>query len=186
MERKKAMANIILITGGAECGKSRWAATYFSSCNNVLYMRVQPEMNKETAERIRWNCEKNCVEWDIRTSFSILDEGIKDHEYFIFDNIASYTSKMMSELCPDAEHMDDDMKHKIRKKIIDDISELIMKVKEADGKMIVITVETGFSVIPENKVQVAFREILGAVNQRIANMCSDVYMSASGIQFRIK
>lgn len=180
------MAKIILITGGAECGKSRWAATYFSACNNVLYMRVQPEMNKDTAERIRWNCEKNCVEWDIRTSFSILDEGIKDHEYFIFDSIADYTSNMIKELCPDDEQMDEDMKHKIRKKIIDDLSELIMKVKEADGNMIIITVETVFSIISENKIQAAFQEILGAVNQRIANMCSDVYMSASGIQFRIK
>lgn len=52
--------------------------------------------------------------------------------------------------------------------------------------MIIITLETGFSVTPADPAQVAFREILGAVNQRIANMSNEVYLSASGIQFNIK
>ena len=52
--------------------------------------------------------------------------------------------------------------------------------------MITITLETGFSVTPANREQAIFREILGNVNQRIANMSNEVYLSASGIQFKIK
>ena len=52
--------------------------------------------------------------------------------------------------------------------------------------MIVITLETGFSVAPTDPRQIAFRKILGSVNQRIANSSDEVYFSASGIQFKIK
>lgn len=60
------------------------------------------------------------------------------------------------------------------------------KIMLIDGTMITITLETGFSVTPENHEQAIFREILGNVNQRIANTSHDVYLSASGIQFKIK
>ncbi len=64
--------------------------------------------------------------------------------------------------------------------------DLIDRVKEIEGTLLILSLETGFSVCPEKQEQVMFREILGNVNQRIANMCTDVYMSASGIQFKIK
>ena len=63
---------------------------------------------------------------------------------------------------------------------------MIDAIKEKDGSMIIITLETGFSVIPENRAQAVFRVILGNVNQRIANISDEVYFSASGIQFKIK
>ena len=79
-----------------------------------------------------------------------------------------------------------DLKKEIERKIIQDISDIYDQVMVIDGSMIVITLETGFSVMPDNREQQIFREILGTVNQRIANMSNEVYLSASGIQFRIK
>ena len=74
----------------------------------------------------------------------------------------------------------------IEKKIIKDVTEMLDRIEEIDGSMIIITLETGFSVTPENPRLALYRQILGAVNQRIANMSDEVYFSASGIQFKIK
>ena len=69
-------------------------------------------------------------------------------------------------------------------------------IREAQEKVFRTIKNTGLAVIldcgefneihPKDKEQVAFREIMGAVNQRIANTAQEVYLSASGIQFRIK
>ncbi len=89
-------------------------------------------------------------------------------------------------MCPGEVKPDDAMKKAIEKRIIEGIMKIREKVDENGGSMIVITLETGLSVTPENKRQAAFREIIGTVNQRIANTSEEVYFSASGIQFKIK
>ena len=92
----------------------------------------------------------------------------------------------MKEMCPDISKIDEQTKKDIEKRIIADVTDMYDKIMVIDGTMITVTLETGFSVTPENHDQAVFREILGNVNQRIANMSNEVYLSASGIQFKIK
>ena len=180
------MAKINLITGGSGSGKSRWAASYFAACDNVLYMCVPEEMDPDISERIRWSNEHNYVEWVIKTSFDINDPEIDMHKFYIFDDVATYTYNAMKAACPDPQDMTPEIKREIQKNVINDISDLISRVQINDGNMIIITIETGFSARPDDLEQFNFREILSGVNQRIANISSEVYMSISGIQYKIK
>lgn len=181
------MAKNILITGGAASGKSRWAVTHFSACDYVLYLRAGDVVDADTLNRIEFGNNKNGVEWDIVTGAKKEPASyIGDHKFVIFDSLATYTSGIISEMCPDIANMDEEMRKIIEKRVISDITEMHEKIIDIQGSMIIITVETGFSVTPENRSQAIFREILGNVNQRIANMSDEVYFSASGIQFKIK
>ena len=180
------MAKIIFITGGAASGKTRWAVSYYEGCDNVLYLCVSPKMDPDILERLNFSNNKHGVEWDIHTDTRDLKSYVKEHKFVILDNLGAYVSSSMKELCPDISQMNNDLKHQIEKSIIDDVIGVMDAVKEIDGNLLIVTIETGFSVCPQNDDQVYFREILGTVNQRIANMCTDVYMSASGIQFKIK
>ncbi len=181
------MAKTILITGGAASGKSRWAASYFAACDNVLYICTADAVDTDTMKRIEYGCKQNFVEWDIRTGVKASPADLIDnHKFVIFDNLGAYASEIIGSVCPEPEKMTDEIRREIEKQIIGSITELYEKVSDADGSMIAITLETGFSVVPENRSQAVFREILGNVNQRIANMSSEVYLSASGIQFKIK
>ncbi len=181
------MAKNILITGGAASGKSRWAVTNFSACDYVLYLRAGDVVDADTLNRIEFGNNKNGVEWDIVTGAKKDPASyIEDHKFVIFDSLGTYTSGIISEMCPDIANMDEEMRKLIEKRVISDITEMHDKIVDIQGSMIIITVETGFSVTPENRAQALFREILGNVNQRIANMSDEVYFSASGIQFKIK
>lgn len=181
------MSKTMLVTGGAASGKTRWAVSYFSACDYVLYLCVTDAVDNDTMNRIEYGNKQNFVEWDIRTNADKdLAEYVTDHKFVILDNLAAYVSKVIGEKCPNAEDMTVDLKKEIERKIIQDISDIYDQVMVIDGSMIVITLETGFSVMPDNREQQIFREILGTVNQRIANMSNEVYLSASGIQFRIK
>ena len=181
------MSKTILVTGGAASGKSRWAVSYLAACDYVLYLSVDDEVDHDTMGRIEYGNKQNYVEWDIKTGVTTApSEFLSDHKFVIFDNLAAYTSKIMTSMCSDIASMDEVTKKAVEKKVISDISDMYDKIMAIDGSMITVTLETGFSVTPENKEQAVFREILGSVNQRIANMSNEVYLSASGIQFKIK
>jgi len=52
--------------------------------------------------------------------------------------------------------------------------------------LLILSVEIGMSHIPGSKAQEVYREILGNINQRIANQASEVYLIISGIPAKIK
>lgn len=181
------MSKTILVTGGASSGKSRWAITYLAACDYVLYLSPSENISGDTLNRIEYVEKKNYVEWDIKSGITKAPAEIfSDHKFVIFDSLASYTSAVISELCPDISAIDSEMEKEIEKRVVDDVTDMFDKIADIDGTMVIITLETGFSITPENRGQAVFRKILGSVNQRIANMCSEVYLSASGIQFKIK
>ena len=181
------MAKNILITGGAASGKSRWAVTHFAPCDYVLYLCSGNSVDADTMQRIKYSNEKHCVEWDIKTEASENPvQHFTDHKFVIFDSLSSYTSGIIKEMCSDTDNMSEETRKEIEKRVISDITDMMDCIEEKQGSMIIITLETGFSVTPENRSQAMFREILGNVNQRIANTCDEVYFSASGIQFKIK
>ncbi len=181
------MSKNILITGGAASGKTRWAVTYLAACDYVLYLRTSDAVDADTLNRIEYSNNQHGVEWDIVTGVvSDPTQYFTDHKFVIFDSLGAYTSKIIKEMCPNDEDMTEELRKEIEKKVISDVTAMIEAIKEKDGSMIIVTLETGFSVIPENRAQAVFRVILGNVNQRIANISDEVYFSASGIQFKIK
>ena len=181
------MSKKILITGGAASGKSRWAATHLAACDYVLYLCANDEVDPDTRRRIDFGNQQNGVEWDIVTGITESpSENFFDHKFVIFDALSTYTKRMIDTECGDEVEIDDEKKKAIEKKIINDVTEMFDRIDEIDGSIIIITLETGFSVTPENPRLALYRQILGAVNQRIANMSNEVYFSASGIQFKIK
>jgi adenosylcobinamide kinase/adenosylcobinamide-phosphate guanylyltransferase len=181
------MSKVIVVTGGAASGKSRWAVSYFSACNHVLYIASADEVDADTLDRIKFDTDEAGMKWNIVSGVSEDPaERFDGFRYVIFDNLASYTSKAIKSLCPDISAADDEMRKKITEQVVDDITAMYSKTIEMDGNLIIITLETGFSSKPKDPEQRLFREVLGSVNQRIANMANDVYLSVSGIQFRIK
>lgn len=181
------MANSILITGGAASGKSRFAVTKFSAFDYVLYLRVGSELYSDVTNRIKFSTEKNGVEWDVvcNKSLSPADE-IKDHKFVIFDDMALYTTNVMKDMLSNGGELNEDLKKHVEKRVIDEVAAMREKVAENNGSIIIITLETGFSVRPADPEQAMLREVMGRVNQRIANSCDVAYFSASGIQWKIR
>lgn len=180
------MANSILITGGSASGKSRFAVSHFHSCDYVLYLKAGSDLDNDIKQRIDFETERQGVQWDImRFDAKNPAELVGDHKFVIFDSLSSFTAIVMNEICG-AEEITDAMKKDVEKAVIERIQALRDKVDDNFGSLIIITLETGFSVAPVDKHLAAFREILGRVNQRIANTSDEVYFSASGIQFKIK
>lgn len=180
------MSTITVVTGGAKSGKTRWAINYFATCDNVLYINTAESVSEDIKRRIEFNNSKNDVMWEMLENVKDPCELISGHKFFIFDGLASYTQRVIDREISDPSDLSYEQKKRIEGKIISDVQSMMDTVERLHGDMVIITVETGFSVIPTDPKQALLREVIGSVNQRIANIAQEVYLSASGIQFRIK
>ena len=179
-------ASITLVTGGAVSGKSRWAISYFRTCDNVLYMNTSPELPEETRNRMEYSNEENNVRWEIVNSVTDPASCIMNHKFFILDNLGYYVEHVMEDIAQDVNNITRDEFDRIRSEVVNNTIECMERVERINGALVIITDEPGFSVLPSSPRQIAYRDILGAVNQRVANSAQEVYLSVSGIQFKIK
>lgn len=182
----KKMASITLVTGGVASGKSRWAISYFRTCDNVLYMNTGSELPEDTRHRLEYSNKENDVQWVIENNVDDPVSLIKDHKFFIFDDLSGYVANLIQKMVKDPDNITKDELVKVRTTAVNNVIECMDKAMELNGALVIITVETGFSVMPLSNRDAAFRDIMGTVNQRIANTAQEVYLSVSGIQFKIK
>ena len=54
------------------------------------------------------------------------------------------------------------------------------------GRMILVSNEVGFGIVPDNVLARRFRDVAGELNQRIAAVCSSVDLVAAGLPLRLK
>lgn len=180
------MARTSLITGAANSGKARWAISYFAHCDDVVYITSNCFMDDETKKRMDYSNEHNGVQWTVKRHDGAPADAIdEEHRYFIFDGLPEYVISLL-EITRDIDIVTPEKAAAVKSKVITEVQQMIEKVSEVDANLIIITLEPGFSVNPIPPGQKAFRDILCAVNQRIANVADEVYLSVSGIQMQIK
>ena len=180
------MARTYLITGGANSGKARWAISYFERCDNVLYVTSNDDMDDDTKKRMEYSTEHNYVNWTtIRHDGKPADALDEEHKFVIYDGLPEYVLSLLG-ISSDNDIISDEKVEEVTKQAIADVTAMLEKADENDVNLILITLEAGFSVSPFASGQKAFRDCLSSVNQRIANIADEVYLSVSGIQMQIK
>ena len=180
------MAKISYIVGGTSSGKTRWAINFFETCDDVLYMSTEEKADPDLMARIDFNCKRHGIEWDIKLQAYDLLDMIKGRKFSILNNLGAYTNRVIEKHCPDISQMDDTLRKSIERQIIKTMTDVIEQVKEDNGSLLVISTELGCCPIPKDKDQLWFRKILCNVNQRIANVCDEVFMASSGVIIKMK
>lgn len=179
------MSKIVLVTGGAYSGKARFAVTAFECCDEVRYLCTRSNLAESTKQRICFNESNNNLKWNIEYDFRPASFECETRTNAIFDNIADFAFDSIFDF-PYVFEKDEDAESKIINDIILSINGMIEKIKRSGGNLVIITYEAGCCPEPEDETNAKFVRILCAVNQRIANNCTDVYAMISGIPMRIK
>jgi len=180
------MAKIIFLTGGAQSGKARWAIDYLGLLDDVMYMCIYGDLEEAVLNRIKFNNDKHGISWNIKENATELNELMKGHKFAILDNLGEYTNRAIKAKCDDLGTIAPELRKEIEKQVADEITELIWEVKEVDGTLLILSVELGFCPVPYEPAQKVYRKMMGNINQRVANQCSEVYLMVSGIASKIK
>ena len=63
---------------------------------------------------------------------------------------------------------------------------LVAAVAEAEARIVLVSNEVGFGIVPDNALARRFRDAAGRLNQRIAGICEEVELVVAGIPMRVK
>jgi adenosylcobinamide kinase/adenosylcobinamide-phosphate guanylyltransferase len=166
---------IMLITGGARAGKSRFAERLMIArpARHAVVATGQAG-DPEMAERIARHKAERDRSWEvIEQPISIrsaIRNAARPDRIVLLDCLTLWISNLMAE----------------RRDMEIEVSALIGTLQNAAGPMIVVSNEVGLGIVPDNALARAFRDNLGRANQAIAAAADCVLFMAAGIPIVLK
>lgn len=180
------MSRIILVTGGARSGKSKFAESIYKDMEDVVYLATAKVYDDEMKSRVEHHRESRPQKWKTHEGTYELNKAVCNFKHYLLDCLTVLTSNIMFDITQNYELIPDALQKKVEDKVMFEIETLINKVKSYDGDIVIVTNEVGCSIVPENHIGRVYRDIIGRVNQRTAGLCSEVYLVACGIPLKLK
>ncbi len=170
------MGNKVLITGGIKSGKSRFAlklAREIEEKEKIFIATARP-IDREMEDKI----EKHRKERG--EDFKTIEEPV--HLGTVLKKINPSTAIIdcltlwLSNLCFEVRESEK----------LCETESFIGALKEFGGNAIIVTNEVGWGIIPQDEISRRYQRGLGSLNQKVAEICDDVYVITSGISLKNK
>ncbi|MCR9001064.1 bifunctional adenosylcobinamide kinase/adenosylcobinamide-phosphate guanylyltransferase [Rahnella perminowiae] len=181
---------MMLITGGARSGKSRFAEQVAEKRGGeVLYIAMSVVTDAEMAERIRYHQQQRPAHWHTFEGYRDLGNIILEHQVqfptIIIECITTLMTNLLFDIAGETSVEDMDFEA-IEQHIFAQTTQLTKVAQQADSEVIIVTNEVGMGIVPDNLLARRFRDIAGRVNQQLAAAADDVYLIVSGIPVPVK
>lgn len=176
---------LILVLGGARSGKSQLAQRLAQDLEGlVAYVATGEAGDKEMADRIRAHQIARPKGWitieaPLDVGQAILRDG-SGASVYIVDCVTLLASNALMRLA------DSRRWEEAQAAVIDRVQDLLDGFERSDAIWIVVSNEVGSGLVPPNPLGRAYRDALGAANQRLAEAADTVYLSVAGQPLRLK
>ena len=182
------MSKITLVTGGSRSGKSSFAENLLKDTDDVLYIATAIITDVEMEHRIKKHVDSRNSKWETYEGFFDLDKAIAkyDMENIMLDCVTIMTTNLMFKQELDFDNMSMEEVDNLLKNIKNEFQKLILKAKESNKNLVMVTNEVGLGLVPETKLSRIFRDIAGFVNQYIASLSDEVYLICCGLPLKLK
>jgi adenosylcobinamide kinase/adenosylcobinamide-phosphate guanylyltransferase len=168
---------IILITGGARSGKSKYAEDrVLEMGRRRLYLATAEAKDEEMVQRIAAHKKRRGDSWTTIEEPVELAEALLAHrgkaDGAVVDCLTLWISNLL--LRRDGQY--------VRQKV----AELLDILPALDFHIVLVTNEVGWGIVPDNPLAREFRDLAGWANQRIAETASEVVLMVAGIPVFVK
>ena len=168
------MARIILVTGGARSGKSRYAESRAESLTgNLLYVATAEAWDAEMRERISEHRARRGHNWQTREVPLDLPGVLSETDgeaVRLVDCLTLWLSNLI--------HAGHDPAR--------EGALLIDVLRQQASPVILVTNEVGLGIVPENALARRFRDAAGRLNQAVGEAADDVVLVVAGQPLTIK
>lgn len=171
------MRQVILLTGGARSGKSRYALELATPYRKKAYVATAEPVDEEMRQRIaRHRQERPASFLTIEAPFE-LGEAIRslpgDIEVAVVDCLTVWLGNLMHRRgTEDAE--------------FPEIETFLAAIQSVACDLIIVTNEVGMGIVPHNRMAREFRDLSGELNRKMAHIADQVILVVSGIPVQIK
>ena len=169
----------MLVIGGARSGKSSLA---LDICNkmegNRYFIATAQAFDDEMEGRIKRHQEERGNEWKTIEEAIGIAEKIKevegDEAIILVDCLTLWLSNLYMKYESDTDS------------VYDKIDELLDRLAETKGRIVLVSNEVGMGIVPENKLARLYRDAAGTMNRKIAEKANKVVITFSGLPIVLK
>ena len=186
------MGHITLVTGGAKSGKSAFAEQLaLKQGGRLAYIATGLACDAEMRERIARHQERRGAGWQTFEEplhpARILLAHAAAAEVFLLDSLTALVTNSIFHAPldwtspPPASAL-----HSLEARIHTEIAALVEAVAPLPGRLIVVTDEVGWGLVPDNALSRFFRDCLGESSQRLASQADEVWLVVAGLPLCLK
>lgn len=173
------MARRTLVTGGVRSGKSAYAEALLADEPAVTYVAPGPAPGPDDpdwAERVAAHQRRRPAHWTtVETTDAAAALRSLDGTAVLLDCLGTWVTAVLDELAAW-----EAPKSAWRSAVDDRVAALAAAWSAAPGVAVAVTNEAGMGVVPAHRSGRVFRDALGVVNQRIAEVSDDVALVVAG------
>ena len=175
--KSNLMGKIIVVTGAARSGKSRYAERRSRELGEkLLYIATAEGRDDEMSERIADHQRRRGGEWITIEEPLELTEALTAQDGKIDCALVDCLTLWMSNLL-----IARDGQHALEK-----VEQLLDTMPRLRFSTIFVTNEVGWGIVPDNPLARKFRDLSGWTNQRIAEAAHEVVLMVAGVPMIIK
>ena len=168
------MKKVILITGGARSGKSRYAEELaLSLSRNPVYVATAHVWDEEFRERVKKHQERRGPEWTNIEEEMLLSHHDLTGRVAVIDCVTLWCTNFFFQM----QEVDT---------ALEALKAEFDKFTANDATYIFVTNEIGMGGVSDNAVQRKFTDLQGWMNQYVASKADEVILMVSGIAVKIK
>ena len=169
------MMKSLLVLGGARSGKSAYAENRAqANAGERIYIATAEVTDGEMAERIQHHQNRRGGNWRTIEAPLELSDALRKHDgpdrVILIDWITVWINNLMFH----------------ERAIEPAVAEFCAALADAKGRVIVVSNEVGFGIVPENALARRFRDCAGRANQAIAAAADEVVLVVAGLPLTVK
>ena len=185
---------MILVTGGARSGKSRFAEQLAEAAGSRrIYIATGKVFDEEMARRVAKHKMRRGDQWQTYEDHRGIDAFLMaqgaSYDSGLLDCVTTLLTNLLFDRLGDIPQ-DYDFSlpdyDSIQADALEYMGRILDGAEQAALPLILVTNEIGMGVVPETPLGRAFRDMAGAANQYLAERADTVYFVVSGIAMKIK
>ncbi|HWJ83124.1 MAG TPA: bifunctional adenosylcobinamide kinase/adenosylcobinamide-phosphate guanylyltransferase [Nocardioides sp.] len=166
----------VLVTGGVRSGKSRHAESLLSPLEPVTYVAAGPVRDDaDWAERVARHQARRPSLWTTRETVDVEGAVRSALGPVLVDCLGTWLTRVVDE-----EGLWDAPTGRVEDAVVSRLTGFVDALGSASARVVVVTNEVGLGVVPEHRSGRLFRDLLGTVNQRVAEACDEVHLVVAG------
>ena len=192
-------AKLILVTGGARSGKSRFAEEYAEAVAmtagglqpcSLAYIATAQAWDEEMRFRIGRHQARRGAAWQTyeapaeQEAAAALHQAGERQQAILFDCVTLYLSNILCN-CTEGEIKDEQGLYVRVQKAVQGLIEAACSAAQARA-VIFVTNEVGGGIVPENVLARRYRDLAGLANEQLAAAAAAVYLCVCGQAVNVK
>lgn len=171
----------VLVTGGVRSGKSRHAESLLADAASVTYVAAGPVYDDaDWATRIAAHRARRPPTWSTEETRDVAGVLETAREPVLVDCLGTWLTGVIDDAGLWEEPVEDVEAH-----VVGLLDALLNALAGTAQQVVLVTNEVGLGVVPEHRSARVFRDLLGTINQRVAEACDEVHLVVAGRMLRL-